>query len=124
MMDFILFLVQFCDVVTLANHPQEELAKFDYKSERKVQNFKNPPYSLPTCWNPLSKYGTKKEIKSSKFGDFVQFFLKNLLYHVALDIYIFGCSDAKICQQKNTYLCTDVRCSPNTLGKFSQCFTI
>jgi hypothetical protein len=100
MMDFILFLVQFCDVVTLANHPQEELAKFDYKSERKIQNFKNPPYSLPTCWNPLSKYGTKKEIKSSKFGDFVQFFLKNLLYHVALDIYIFGCSDAKICQQK------------------------
>jgi hypothetical protein len=29
----------------------------------------------------------QKKIKSSKFGDFVQFFLKNLLYHVALDIY-------------------------------------
>jgi len=33
---------QFHDVAgTLVIHPQEELAKFGYKSERKIENFKN-----------------------------------------------------------------------------------
>jgi hypothetical protein len=31
------------------NHPQEELAKFGYKSERKVEKFKIPAYILATC---------------------------------------------------------------------------
>jgi hypothetical protein len=31
------FPFQFCDVATLANCPQEELAKFGYRSERKVK---------------------------------------------------------------------------------------
>jgi hypothetical protein len=39
--------------------PQEELAKFGFKPERKVQNFRClvSSYILVTCWNPLSKDG-------------------------------------------------------------------
>ncbi len=35
----------------------EELAKFGYTLERKVENLKNPTIFWETCWNPLSKYG-------------------------------------------------------------------
>jgi hypothetical protein len=42
------------------HHPQEELAKFGHRSERKVENFENPLYVLATCWNLLSKYDESK----------------------------------------------------------------
>jgi hypothetical protein len=35
----------------------EELAKFGYTLQRKVENLKNPTIFWETCWNPLSKYG-------------------------------------------------------------------
>jgi hypothetical protein len=35
------FLSQFCDVATVANHLQEDLARFGYKSEMNVKKFKN-----------------------------------------------------------------------------------
>jgi hypothetical protein len=28
----------------IGNHPQEEIAKFDYRSKMKVENFKNPDF--------------------------------------------------------------------------------
>jgi hypothetical protein len=34
------------------NHPQEELAKFGYRSERKVKKFKNAVIFLATCLEP------------------------------------------------------------------------
>jgi hypothetical protein len=37
----IIVLPQFCDVATLVSIPQEELAKFGYRPERKVENFQN-----------------------------------------------------------------------------------
>jgi hypothetical protein len=37
----IIILPQFCDVATLVSSPQEELAKFGYRPERKVETFKN-----------------------------------------------------------------------------------
>jgi len=36
------------------DHPQEELAKFGYRSERKVEQFKN--HAIFIFWNLLSKY--------------------------------------------------------------------
>jgi hypothetical protein len=68
------------------HHPHQELAKFGYKPERKVQNFRClvSSYILVTCWNPLSKDGEFKK-KSSKYGDFGAFFFhKKPLYPVAL----------------------------------------
>jgi len=48
----IIILPQFCDVATLVSQPQEELAKFGYRPERKVENFKNICYILTiSCWN-------------------------------------------------------------------------
>jgi hypothetical protein len=58
---------QFC------GHPQEKLAKFGYRSERKVENFKY--LFLATCWNLLlSKYDDDSKQNSSNSGDFVAFF--------------------------------------------------
>jgi hypothetical protein len=53
------FFWQFCDVVTLvyAFHPQEELAKFGYRPERKVEKFMNRAiYFGDLFWNLLSKF--------------------------------------------------------------------
>ncbi len=38
----VLFFFHFCYVATLVDHSQEELAKFGYNSERKVESFKIP----------------------------------------------------------------------------------
>jgi hypothetical protein len=43
------FSIQFCNIITGVNHPQEELAKFGYKLERKVENFKNPAMFWPSA---------------------------------------------------------------------------
>ncbi len=45
----------------LGDHPQEELAKFGYKSERKVWKIEESCCILVTCWNLLSKYGNFRE---------------------------------------------------------------
>jgi hypothetical protein len=42
------------------HHPQEELAKFGHRSERKVEIFENPLYVLATCLILLSKYDKSK----------------------------------------------------------------
>jgi hypothetical protein len=55
------------------NHAQEELAKFGYRSERKVENFENPSI----FWHPLKTYclnmtisGKKNFLKHGEFGNF------------------------------------------------------
>jgi hypothetical protein len=56
------FLFHFCDVAIMLviDHLQEDLAKFGYRSERKIEKFKKNPaiyiYILATCWNLLFKY--------------------------------------------------------------------
>jgi hypothetical protein len=51
------------------DHPQEELTKFGYKSERKESFFKESCYILATCWNPLSKYDYFRRRKKNNFCD-------------------------------------------------------
>jgi len=59
------------------DHPQEELAKFGYRSERKVEQFKN--HAIFIFWNLLSKYDNFRKKNSSNSGDFGTFFFtKNL----------------------------------------------
>ncbi len=41
----------------VGNHSQEDLAKFGYKSKRKVKKLGLNSHILATCWNLLSKYG-------------------------------------------------------------------
>jgi hypothetical protein len=41
---------------TKQSYPQEALAKFGYRSQRKVEILKNPAIFLATCWNLLSTY--------------------------------------------------------------------
>jgi hypothetical protein len=50
----IIILPQFCNVATLVSQPQEELAKFGYRPERKVENFKNICYILTISCGNLS----------------------------------------------------------------------
>jgi hypothetical protein len=42
-------------------HPQEELAKFDYSLESKVENFNNPT----KLWQPIRTYCLNMAIKNS-----------------------------------------------------------
>ncbi len=54
------------------NHPQEELAKFGYLSERKVENFKNPTifqqlFAETYCLNMAS---SEKTFSLGNFGTF------------------------------------------------------
>jgi hypothetical protein len=66
-----------------SDHPQEDLAKFGYRSERKEEKFRNPAifwqHALTYCLTlVISKIKNKK---SSKSGDFEPFFpQKNPLY--------------------------------------------
>jgi hypothetical protein len=58
------FFSQFRNVVACTgDHPEEELVKFCYKSERKVENFKNTAFFFLTYWNLLYKYGNCKQTK-------------------------------------------------------------
>jgi hypothetical protein len=76
---FLNFLWQFCDVVTLvyAFHPQEELAKFGYRPERKVDKIMNRAiYFGDFLWNLLSKIDNFIFFKSFFWGaTLVLFFL-------------------------------------------------
>ncbi len=56
---------QFCNVVGRysGDHPEEELLKFGYRSERKVELKKESCYILATCWNMVIS-----EYFSSEFG--------------------------------------------------------
>jgi hypothetical protein len=64
----IIILPQFCDVATLVSIPQEELAKFGYRPERKVENFQN----IALFWQqPAETYC----LKYDNFG--ASFFLNN-----------------------------------------------
>jgi hypothetical protein len=51
------FFFQFLWCSQTGDHPQEEIAKFGYMSERKVPTLQESSYILTTCWNPLSKCG-------------------------------------------------------------------
>jgi hypothetical protein len=54
----------------IGDHPQEELARFGYRSERKVENLKNLVIDFGMCWNILCKNGdfTIFSLKSGNFG--------------------------------------------------------
>jgi hypothetical protein len=43
-------------------HPQEDLARFGYTSDRPVEKFSVLCYSVATCYNLLSKYGDFKKV--------------------------------------------------------------
>jgi hypothetical protein len=53
---------QFCDVATLEIRPQEESAKFGYRSESKVENFKYPAI----FWWPAETYCLNMVISERK----------------------------------------------------------
>jgi hypothetical protein len=73
-------------------HPQEELIKFDYRSEREEKIKKKEICCiLATCWNLLSKYGNFTKFLFLKIWPlWVQFFHRNLSYE----------SHLKTCQRK------------------------
>ncbi len=56
--------LQFCDIITRVNHPQEELAKFGYRSQRKVENSNNPAIFWPTAVCLNMALSEKKKLKN------------------------------------------------------------
>jgi hypothetical protein len=59
-------------------HPQEVLAKFGYRSDRKVEKKFN--LFMATCWNLLlSKYDDDSKQNPSNSGDFGAFFFTKIL---------------------------------------------
>jgi hypothetical protein len=44
----------------IGDHWQEDLARFGYRSEKKVEFFQDSSYIVATCWNLLFKYGNFK----------------------------------------------------------------
>jgi hypothetical protein len=58
------------------DHPQEELAKFGYRSERKVEKSKNPAI----IWQPAETYCPNMAI--SEIVTLVHFFRKNPFYEL------------------------------------------
>ncbi len=84
---FLFCLFQFCDVATLAIiHPQEELAKFGYRSKRKVEIFKESNYILATR-NVLSKYGNFRKFCPWDLPSLAHYFHDNPCVWVALDFF-------------------------------------
>ncbi len=75
-----IYFFQFCDVATLV--VIIELAKFGYKSQRKVENFKNPTYYiLATSWNLFSKFGQFQNFFPGNMANLAHVFIQtNLLY--------------------------------------------
>ncbi len=69
--------LQFCDVATHSSHPQQELAKFGYRSERKVEFFIRILLNIlePVCLNMAIS-----DLFSLKSGDFGAFFCTKILY--------------------------------------------
>jgi hypothetical protein len=53
---------QFCDVATLEIRPQEESAKFGYRSESNIENFKYPAI----FWWPAETYCLNMVISETK----------------------------------------------------------
>jgi hypothetical protein len=82
-----LFFPQFCDSSHTGSDPQEDLAKFGYRPERKVQNL-NPPIFWQPHRTPLAKYGGLIKNHPSKSGDFGTFFPQKSLYYLALDSFL------------------------------------
>jgi hypothetical protein len=94
---FIFFSFQFCDVAHTSDHPQEGLAKFGYKSERKVENFKNPTIISQLVANycqSMAISGKKKFPKS-----FWHFFFTIILCIVTL---VFLSKVTQICKTTTT----------------------
>jgi hypothetical protein len=61
------------------DHPQDELAKFGYRSETKIERFKNPAI----FWQPAGTYCPNVAISSLKSGNIGTFFIhKNALYEL------------------------------------------
>jgi len=74
---------QSCHVATLGDHPQEQSAKFGYRSKRKEENFKNPIifWQLTGSWNLLSKiWQFQNFVFPSKSGDFGAFLSTKILW--------------------------------------------
>jgi hypothetical protein len=62
------------------DHPQEELAKFGYKTERKIGKLWESCYILATCCNLLSIYGNFRKNSLEIWWLSVHSFHKNPLY--------------------------------------------
>ncbi len=73
---------------------EEDLAKFGYRSEKKVNKIWKQPYILPTCQNLLFKYG-KFGKNSLKYGD-----SKNILCTSRSSPFFWGQNVVKICHKK------------------------
>jgi hypothetical protein len=94
------FFFQFCDEATLAiNHPQEELAKFCYKWDWKVEKLKYPVILL-LLFGTHCPNMTISEFFSSNFGYFGPFSSQNNFVWVTLDSSL-GCQGTKNCQKSN-----------------------
>jgi hypothetical protein len=61
-----------------SDYPQEELAKFGYRSERKMEKCKNPTKILATYLNLLYKYDNFGTKIPPNLVTLVNFFTKNL----------------------------------------------
>ncbi len=93
---FFLILILFyafplCDVVTIGHHPQEELAKFGYRSSEKKVKKKNLRIPLllfgkQPCWNLQSKYDDFKIFKKKKL--FVDDGFFNSSFEIIINIII------------------------------------
>ncbi len=80
------FLFQFLWCSQTGDHPQEEIAKFGYMPERKVQHFKNPPI----FWQLAGTHCLNVVISEKKFLKIWQVFspTKIPLYPITLHLFL------------------------------------
>jgi len=80
---FNFFSILWCNSHTGSDHPQEELAKFGYKSQSKAENFKNLTYYiLATSWRTyFLNLGNLRMFFPGNMANLARIFIrKNLLY--------------------------------------------
>jgi hypothetical protein len=84
-------------------HSQEELARFGYRSERKVEKFKNTAiFSWPAGIYSLNKVISEKN--SSETGDFGAFISQNSFVWVVLNFFCLHFSEFRLFQKCNMRL--------------------
>jgi hypothetical protein len=76
------------------DHPQEELAKFGYRSERKVEQFKN--HAIFIFWNLLSKYDNFRKKMPQTLVTLALFFSQKIFLWAFIFLFSFCCQVAKI----------------------------
>jgi hypothetical protein len=93
---FFFFWILWCSHID--NHPQGELTKFGYRSERTVEIFKNPDM----FWCPAGTYFLNMVISEKNSGDFWCIFLTKILCVSLIGLYFFVAKWPKFFPKKNT----------------------